>query len=71
MKYALYDAYEEPGTERGELVCASDDYAEIKEAAKLRCKETDGECALYLYEENAGECTMYLIETLRGGRLEE
>ena len=54
MKYALYDAYEEPGTERCELVCASDDYAEIKEAAKLRCKETDGECALYLYEENAG-----------------
>ena len=71
MKYALYDAYEAE-TERGELVCESDDYEEIKEAAKLRCEETDGECALYLYEENAGEYTMYLIETLRvegGGRM--
>ena len=64
MRYALYDAYEAE-TEPGELVCESDDYAEIKEAAKIRCEETDGECALYLYEENAGECTTYFIETLR------
>ena len=49
MKYALYDTYETE-TETGELICASDDYAEIKAVAKLRIKETDGECNLYVME---------------------
>lgn len=43
MKYALYDFYED---EQGELICESDDFAEILEAAKLRQQETDGECDL-------------------------
>ncbi len=43
MKYALYDFYED---EQGELICMSDDIAEIRAAAKLRCEETDGECDL-------------------------
>ena len=43
MKYALYDFYED---EQGELICMSDDIAEIRAAAKLRCEETDGECNL-------------------------
>ena len=47
MKYALYDFYED---DQGELICMSDDFAEILEAAKLRCKETDGECALRAME---------------------
>ncbi|MGN1263840.1 MAG: hypothetical protein ACI4TW_07360 [Prevotella sp.] len=49
MKYALYDTYETE-IELGELICASDDFAEIKAAAKLRNEETDGECALYVME---------------------
>lgn len=49
MKYELYDVYE---TEifPGELICASDDLAEIKAAAKLRNEDTDGECDLYIME---------------------
>ena len=43
MKYALYDFYED---DQGELICMSDDIAEIRAAAKLRCEETDGECNL-------------------------
>ena len=43
MKYALYDFYED---DQGELICMSDDIAEIRAAAKLRCEETDGECDL-------------------------
>ena len=43
MKYALYDFYED---EQGELICESNDIAEILEAAKLRQQETDGECDL-------------------------
>ena len=43
MKYALYDFYED---EQGELICMSDDIAEIRAAAKLRCEEADGECDL-------------------------
>ncbi len=34
MKYALYDLYEAE-IEPGELICTSDDLAEIKAAAKL------------------------------------
>lgn len=45
--YALYDTYETE-TEPGELICTSDDYAEIKAAAKLRAEETDGECNLWV-----------------------
>lgn len=44
-RYALYDIYEAE-TEPGELICESDDFAEILEAAKLRQQETDGECDL-------------------------
>ena len=40
--YALYDTYETE-TEPGELLCTSDDYAEIVKAAKLRSAETDGD----------------------------
>lgn len=48
-KYALYDNYEtEIGP--GELICTSDDYAEIKAAAKQRFKDTDGECSLFVAE---------------------
>ena len=47
-RYALYDIYEAeiPIPPLGELICESDDFAEIKAAAKLRCEETDGECDL-------------------------
>lgn len=41
-KYALYDNYETE-IEPGELICTSDDYAEIKAAAKQRVKDTDGD----------------------------
>ena len=47
MKYALYDFYED---DQGELICMSDDIAEIKAAGKLRCEETDGECDLRVME---------------------
>lgn len=49
MKYSLYDTYETE-IEPGELVCTSDDYAEIVKAAKLRIAETDGECRLHVME---------------------
>ncbi len=48
-RYALYDTYETE-IEPGELVCTSDDYAEIVKAAKLRIAETDGECRLHVME---------------------
>lgn len=48
-KYALYDNYETE-IEPGELICTSDDYAEIKAAAKQRVKDTDGECSLWVAE---------------------
>lgn len=48
-KYALYDNYETE-IEPGELICTSDDYAEIKVAAKQRIKDTDGECSLFVSE---------------------
>ena len=53
-KYALYDRYEIDllpiSVEPGELICTSDDYAEIVKAAKLRKAETDGECRLSVME---------------------
>ncbi len=49
MRYLLYDSYE-TGVEHGELICESDDIAEIRAAAKLRKEETDGECELYVME---------------------
>ena len=49
MRYLLYDTYE-TGIELGELIYESDDIAEIREAAKLRKEETDGECELYVME---------------------
>ena len=54
MKYSLYDTYETE-IEPGELLCTSDDYAEIVEAAKLRKAETDGECELYVMERVGNE----------------
>ena len=48
-QYALYDTYETE-IEPGELICTSDDYAEIVKAAKLRKTETDGECSLHVME---------------------
>ena len=49
MKYSLYDTYETE-TIPGDLICTSDSMEEIKAAAKLRHKETDGECDLYVME---------------------
>ncbi|MBQ8132966.1 MAG: hypothetical protein IJ192_00915 [Clostridia bacterium] len=46
-KYALYDNYETE-IEPGELICTSDDYAEIRAVAKQRAKDTDGECSLWV-----------------------
>ena len=46
-KYGLIDYYDgEP-----ELICESDDFAEIKLAAKQYREDTDGECLLYVEEE--------------------
>lgn len=50
MKYELYDLYENEVYGCGELICASDDMAEIRLAAKLRSEETDGECSLFVRE---------------------
>ncbi len=54
-KYELYDIYETEVFEFGELLCASDDMAEIKAAAKERMKDTDGECKLFVKEWLASE----------------
>lgn len=45
-RYALYDVYDAETPALGELLCESDDIAEIKAAAKLRQDDTDGECDL-------------------------
>lgn len=50
MKYELYDVYETEVLDVGELLCTSDDMAEIRAAAKERIKDTDGECKLYVKE---------------------
>lgn len=49
MKYLLFDVYETE-IEFGELICESDDIEEIRQAAKLRREETDGECELHCWE---------------------
>lgn len=49
MKYLLFDVYETEN-EFGELICESDDIEEIRQAAKLRREETDGECELHCRE---------------------
>lgn len=47
MKYELWDVYETLASEEsGELLCASDSMAEIKQAARQRIEDTDGECRL-------------------------
>ena len=48
-KYRLIDYYE--GEDEPELICESDDFAEIKLAAKQYREDTDGECLLYVEEE--------------------
>lgn len=50
MKYELYDIYETEVFDCGELICKSDDMAEIKAATKERIKDTDGECKLFVKE---------------------
>ena len=50
MKYELYDVYETEILDTGELLCTSDDMAEIRAAAKERIADTDGECELYVKE---------------------
>ena len=54
MRYLLYDIYETE-IELSELICESDDIAEIRAAAKLREKETDGECELCVLDRRGGE----------------
>ena len=49
-KYELYDIYETEVYDCGELICSSDDMAEIRAAAKERIKDTDGECKLLVRE---------------------
>ena len=65
MKYALYDFYED---EQGELICMSDDIAEIRAAAKLRCEETDiaeiRAAAKLRCEETDGECDLRVMKKL-------
>lgn len=50
MKYELWDVYETEIFDTGELICSSDDMAEIRAAAKERIKDTDGECKLFVKE---------------------
>ena len=49
-KYELYDIYETEILDCGELLCSSDDYEEIRLAAKERIADTDGECKLFVRE---------------------
>lgn len=49
-KYELLDVYETEVLDCGELICTSDDYEEIRLAAKERIKDTDGECELVVKE---------------------
>lgn len=50
MKYELWDIYETEVFDCGDLICTSDDIAEIIAAAKERIKDTDGECKLFIKE---------------------
>ena len=51
MKYELWDVYETLASEEsGELLCTSDSMAEIKQAARQRIEDTDGECRLLVKE---------------------
>lgn len=50
MKYELYDLYETEVDGFGELICTSDDRAEIMKAAEEYEKDTDGECKLFIRE---------------------
>lgn len=50
MKYELWDLYETEVFECGDLICMSDDYEEIRLAAKERIKDTDGKCKLFVRE---------------------
>lgn len=50
MKYELWDIYETEIFDTGELLCKSDDMAEIRAAAKERIKDTDGECKPFVKE---------------------
>ena len=63
-RYSLYDVYE---TEifPGELICTSDDMAEIRQAAKQRHEDTDGECELYVLEPCEPGASMTCHEVMR------
>lgn len=50
MKYELWDVYETEIFDTGELLCTSDSMAEIKQAARQRIEDTDGECKLFVKE---------------------
>lgn len=49
-KYELLDVYETEVLDCGDLICSSDDIAEIRAAAKEHIKDTDGECKLFIKE---------------------
>lgn len=49
-KYELPDVYETDILDFGELICSSDDMAEIRAAAKERTADTNGECKLFVRE---------------------
>lgn len=50
MKYELWDVYETEIFDTGEILCASDDMAEIRLAAKEHIRNTNGECRLFVKE---------------------
>ena len=57
MRYALYDVYEAeiPIPPLGELICESDDFAEIIKSGFERIDETGGECNLRVMKEVVNE----------------
>lgn len=53
MKYELYDIYEcdiYDQNAAADLICTSDDRAEIMQAAEEYEKDTDGECKMFIRE---------------------
>lgn len=53
MKYELYDIYEcgiFDSDAAADLICTSDDRAEIMQAAEEYEKDTDGECKMFIRE---------------------